>query len=268
MNERTRLSKQATTPLHLDDTDHDDDEPRGILLSRKEALAVMAGVGTAVLVGGRPVRAESAVTEPKVCVALPEMTDGPFYLDKMLERSDIRLEPSDGSVRPGIPLDLVFDVSRLVDSTCVPLEGAIVDVWHCDALGVYSGVQDRNGNSTAQTFLRGYQQTDPGGLAHFVTIYPGWYRGRAVHIHFKIRSTSDAAQAFEFTSQLFFDDGLSDMVHATEAYAANGQRGTRNAQDGIFQGGGDQLTLDVSKTDEGYAAVFAIAIDTDRAPNR
>jgi hypothetical protein len=147
-------------------------------------------------------------------------------------------------------------------NACSPLAGAIVDVWHCDALGVYSDVSDPSFNTSGKKFLRGYQVTGSDGVARFTTIYPGWYQGRAVHIHFKIRSAASAASAYEFTSQLFFDDSLTDQVHATEPYASKGQRTLRNSGDGIYTSGGSQLVLDVTGTADGYAATFNIALDT------
>jgi len=119
----------------------------------------------------------------------------------MLNRMDIRIDPTDESIKEGLPLKLVYRVSDVTGGTCAPLAGAQVDVWHCDADGVYSGVQDRSFDTTDQIWLRGYQITDEAGIATFLTIVPGWYSGRAVHIHFKIR-TEDG---YEFTSQFFFD---------------------------------------------------------------
>jgi protocatechuate 3,4-dioxygenase beta subunit len=135
-----------------------------------------------------------------------------------------------------------------------------VDIWHCDALGVYSDVQDPGFNTIGQKFLRGYQVTDAHGEARFVTIYPGWYPGRTVHIHFKIRTAPVAQRHFEFTSQLYFDDVLTDRVHAAPPYAANGLRTARNQHDGIFRHGGDQLMLAPTVVAEGYAAAFAIGL--------
>jgi protocatechuate 3,4-dioxygenase beta subunit len=138
-------------------------------------------------------------------------------------------------------------------SACVALDGAMVDVWHCDALGAYSDVE----NARGQKFLRGFQKTDASGSAKFTTIYPGWYQGRAVHIHFKIRPTS----ASEFTSQLFFEDALSTEVFAQAPYSQKGTQGiTRNAQDGIFQRSQGKLTLSVTKSGNTYAATFDIGI--------
>jgi protocatechuate 3,4-dioxygenase beta subunit len=127
---------------------------------------------------------------------------------------------------------------------------------------VYSDVSDPGFNTAGQKFLRGYQVTGTDGVARFTTIYPGWYRGRAVHIHFKIRSSVAASSAYEFTSQLFFDDSLTDQVHAGQPYVSKGQRDLRNSQDGIYNQGGSQLVLNVSETADGYAATFDIALDT------
>ena len=195
------------------------------------------------------------------CLVRPELTEGPYYVDEELQRSDIRSDPSDGTIRPGAILALTFNVSSAATSTCSPLAGAIVDVWHCDALGVYSDVSDPSFNTAGKKFLRGYQVTGSDGVARFTTIYPGWYQGRAVHIHFKIRSGATAGSAYEFTSQLFFDDSLTDRVHAAEPYASKGQRTLRNSGDGIYNGGGAQLVLDVEETADGYAATFNIALE-------
>jgi protocatechuate 3,4-dioxygenase beta subunit len=191
----------------------------------------------------------------------PELTEGPYYVDEELNRSDIRSDPSSGVVQPGALLALTFNVSSAASKACTPLANAVVDVWHCNALGVYSDVSDPGFSTTGQKFLRGYQVTGSDGVARFATIYPGWYQGRTVHIHFKVRSSASSGSAYEFTSQLFFDDALTDHIHAQQPYASKGQRDLRNAQDGIYHQGGSQLVLRVSQTDQGYAATFDIALD-------
>jgi protocatechuate 3,4-dioxygenase beta subunit len=213
--------------------------------------AAEADVATAV--------AANATTLPD-CVVRPELTEGPYFVDQQLERSDIRTEPSDGSVKEGVPLTLTFAVSQVSNGACSPFAGAMVDIWHCDALGVYSGVTDnaQGFDTTGQTFLRGYQLTDANGLAQFTTIYPGWYRGRTVHIHFKIRTDAGSDQSYEFTSQLFFDEALSDQVFSQEPYASKGQRDQLNSTDGIYN---DLLLLAVNQNDQTLAATFTVGLD-------
>ena len=121
-------------------------------------------------------------------------------------------------MKQGVPLRLVFHVSQVDGRSCKSLTGATVDVWHCDALGVYSDVTDRSFNTVGKKFLRGYQVTDTNGTVELVTIYPGWYQGRTVHIHFKIRTDSASGRDYEFTSQLYFNDSLTEQIHAQPPY--------------------------------------------------
>ena len=122
-------------------------------------------------------------------------------------------------MREGLPLTLALRVSTVGSKGCSPLAGAIVDAWHCDATGVYSDARDAGFNTAGKKFLRGYQVTDAGGQARFATIYPGWYPGRAVHIHSRARPRRFTAPD-EFTSQLYFDDAISDRVYARRPYTA------------------------------------------------
>jgi protocatechuate 3,4-dioxygenase beta subunit len=183
-------------------------------------------------------------------------------VDEQLNRSDIRSDPSDGSVKEGVPVRLVFHVSRIVGSACTPLSGAVVDVWQCDALGVYSDVQDINGlfDTRGKKFLRGYQMADVRGTAQFIAIYPGWYPGRTVHIHFKIRTDPSAQRSFEFASQLYFDDSITDQVHGQAPYATKGQRSVKNDRDYIFRAGGNQLMLLLTEDVQGYVGTFDIGL--------
>ncbi len=216
----------------------------------------MGSAGAAILAG---CTGQNAVAGSS-CVVRPQQTQRPYFVDEKLNRSDIRSDPADGKVKPGALLQLTFNVSRIAPSACTPLAGALVDVWHCDALGIYSDVSDPSFNTVGKKFLRGYQITDASGAAHFATIYPGWYQGRAVHIHFKIRSASSSGSGFEFTSQLYFDDSFTDRVHAQQPYASKGQRTVRNAEDGIFRQNRAQLVVAVRPSTAGYAATFDIAI--------
>jgi protocatechuate 3,4-dioxygenase beta subunit len=241
----------------------DDDRPVGRVLTRREVLALLGTTGVLWVTRCSGSGSTAMPTDdnlPAGCVVRPELTEGPYYVDEALNRSDIRSDPATGLVKAGTLLDLTFDVSRIAASACLPLAGALIDVWHCDALGVYSDVQDPGFDTRGPKFLRGYRITDSDGIARFTTIYPGWYQGRAVHIHFKVRSAPDAGTGFEFTSQLFFDDDLTDHVHAQEPYVARGQRDLRNAQDGIFNQGDSGLVLDLASSGQGYTTTFEIAL--------
>jgi protocatechuate 3,4-dioxygenase beta subunit len=239
---------------------HTDDTPRGRVLSRRDVVALLA-LSTGALLVGRA----SAQPLP-ACVARPQQTEGPFFVEEGLNRSDIRSDPATGAVKPGVMLQVAFNVSRLAGGGCTPLAGAQVDVWHCDALGAYSDTSGGGATTLGQKFLRGYQVTDEAGVARFTTIYPGGYQGRAVHIHFKIRPEPASAQGSEFTSQIYFDDALTDRVHAHAPYASRGQRRLRNESDGPFRNGGRQLLLPLTESGQGYAGTFAIALDRSPRP--
>jgi protocatechuate 3,4-dioxygenase beta subunit len=246
------------------------------ILSRRQALALFRAAGTVMLVGCIPRKSSTAQAQSSVsvqasstayatlpaCVVSPEQTEGPYFVDEKLKRSDIRSDPSDNSVKDGMPLQLTLRVSQVSSTGCTPLRNAIVDIWHCDALGVYSDVSDRSFSTVGKKFLRGYQVTDADGTVQFTTIYPGWYPGRTVHIHFKVRTDATSGKSYEFTSQLYFDDSITDLVNAQAPYASKGQRTLKNAGDGIFKDGGEQLLLTPTKTNQAYAATFNIGLQT------
>ena len=243
-----------------------DDDQVGRIISRRDALGLLGLGGAAWLGGARPAGgADPAPFRLPACIVRPAQTEGPYFVDAVLDRSDIRSDPTDGAVCEGTPLSLAFQVSRIGADGCLPLEGALVDVWQCDALGVYSGVEDFQGlfDTRGKQFLRGHQTTDAQGRARFTTIYPGWYQGRAVHIHFKVRTDPGAEAGYDFTSQLYFDDGLTDRVHRAPPYAANDGDRPRNEDDGIFRSGGTQLLLSVSEEGDGLAATFDVGLQID-----
>ena len=213
----------------------DDDAPQGVVLSRREAVTLLGLFGAGLLTKCAPWEARGA--QPSgTCIALPEQTAGPFFADNALKRSDIR------AGRPGAPLQLALNVLLLQNGRCTPLPDAHVDLWQCDAGGVYSD----------DTFLRGYQLTDASGTTEFTTIYPGWYPGRTVHIHFKIRN-----DRYEFASQLYFDDGVTDRVHAREPYASRAGRRVRNSSDSMYR---DQLTLALAENGGSFASTFNVVM--------
>jgi protocatechuate 3,4-dioxygenase beta subunit len=168
-------------------------------------------------------------------------------------------------VKGGAPLRLAINVTRIGSDGCLPLQGALVDLWQCDALGEYAGVKDIINDlfdNTGKKFLRGYQLTDANGTAEFLTIYPGWYEGRAVHLHFKIRTDPDSDSGTEFTSQLYFDDDVTDRVLTAGPYTGHEGKRPRNEDDGIYKNtGGHQLLMDVTEDGDGYAASFDIGLN-------
>jgi protocatechuate 3,4-dioxygenase beta subunit len=243
-------------------------------LGRRELLGYMAATAAAVLMGCERRQSDFAnatdgspetvtktnTTVTPSCVVRPEQTEGPYFVDERLKRSDIRSDPSDHSVKDGIPLQLVLRASQISGNACTPLAGAMVDVWQCDALGVYSDVRDRSLDTTGKKFLRGYQVTDNNGSAEFITIYPGWYPGRTVHIHFKIRTEAASRRGYEFTSQLYFEESITDQVYLQVPYVSRGRRTTMNTMDGIFRRGGHQLILQVAPQAQGYSGTFDIGL--------
>ncbi len=238
------------------------DKHTGQLLSRRDAMVLLGTTGAIWMMGGRLALAQTVTaTSSSLCLVRPEQTEGPYYVDERLHRSDIRSDPADGRIKPGTSLRLTFQVMRLTDGDCQPLPNAQVDVWHCDAMGVYSDVRDPGFNTVGQKFLRGYQLTDAQGTAGFLTIYPGWYPIRTVHIHFKIRTAPMARKRYEFTSQLYFPDDLTDRVHTALPYSSKERRRVRNQNDFIFRDGGDQLMIEPLAKNGGYEAIFPIGLE-------
>jgi len=185
------------------------------------------------------------------CALSPEQTAGPFPLDEQFVRRDI----TEG--HPGHPLRLGL---RVVDAACAPVAGAAVEVWHADVTGDYSAFTDNGGGkdeAEGTTFLRGTQTTGDDGIVEFATIYPGWYPGRAVHIH--VRVHRDAAVVL--TSQVYFDEAYTEDVFATGDYAEFGPPDTSWAADGIA---GDPLAdgtaLYLSAEGEGTRGLLNLGI--------
>jgi protocatechuate 3,4-dioxygenase beta subunit len=179
------------------------------------------------------------------CVLTPEQTEGPYYIDGEKVRRDI----TEG--KAGVPLLLRTTV---VDaSTCRPIRGAAVDVWHCDALGVYSGF---GAGAASRTFLRGIQRTDAKGVALFRTLYPGWYQGRTVHIHVKVHIAGNVVH----TGQLYFPETVTDAVYNRSPYRTRPDRTTRNADDMVFRNGGKRSMLTLSRSGSGYLAAITMGV--------
>jgi len=186
------------------------------------------------------------------CVATPSATEGPYFVDEALHRSDLTSGTTEPAVVNGLPLTLRIGVYRVTSGDCSVLDGAQVDVWHANSAGVYSDVRPQR--TVGEKYLRGYQLTDSGGEAIFATIYPGWYPGRAPHIHFKVRKDD-----FEFTSQWYFDDAVTDGVYSASPYDARSGRRTRNANDWIYKSS-LLLALEQDSAKAGYVGTFSIGL--------
>lgn len=201
----------------------------------------------------------------------PQQTEGPFFVDEMLNRSDIRPDPSDGLVQDGIPLRLIIHIYDVGDGgSCIALGGAQVDIWQTNSQGLYSDVQDAG--TLGKKFLRGYQVTDDNGTVRFTTIYPGWYEGRALHIHIKVRTFEGSQKTLEWTSQFYFDDSISDQVQTQPPYSNHGARPLTNNEDLIYTGPsadgmlqsntGSHLMLELTKDEQGYLGTFNVSVET------
>jgi protocatechuate 3,4-dioxygenase beta subunit len=193
-----------------------------------------------------------------VCTLTPEQIEGPFYLDRARVREDI----SEG--KPGVPLRLVLRVLG-ASASCAPIPRATVDVWQCDALGIYSGYE---GAAIAprhvepvddKTFLRGTQLTDRSGDVRFQTIYPGWYLGRTPHVHLKVRVGAKVA-----TTQLYFPDEVTNAVYARAPYNRHPNRDTTNATDRFLGPIADKFLVmwTMERDGDGYVAAATIALRT------
>ena len=243
------------------------------------AAAIATGVG---LAGAQSDSTPAAATaSADICVLTPELTEGPYYLAGDLVRANI----TDG--REGVPLNLTINVVN--PTSCSVIENAAVDIWHCDALGYYSGVSSNQPGAgdpkpddideiPDESFLRGIQLTDADGNVTFETIYPGWYSGRAIHIHMKVYAGGDVEASDEtydgghtsHTGQLFFDEAISDDVFSNPPYSTRVTTRLANTDDNILGDHGDEpgfmLTMelvDESDIAKGINATITVGVDTD-----
>jgi protocatechuate 3,4-dioxygenase beta subunit len=208
----------------------------------------------------------------------PAMTEGPFFVEEKLNRSDLVMGETDEAITAALPLLLTLGVYSVSGSTCKPVSGLQVDIWHANALGVYSDVRSgaiQSLDTQGKKFLRAYQITDEAGLVRFATIYPGWYPSRTIHIHVKVRMPMGGNTAYDYTSQIFFDESISSMVLSQAPYSKTmGTRMIFNDDDHIYNGTaangqkpaagktppGKELTAALTKMGSGYAAVVKLGI--------
>jgi protocatechuate 3,4-dioxygenase beta subunit len=234
-------------------------------IDRRQALAafgtaglgaVLAGCGSDEQTAATPTPSGDTFDDAATCTVSPELTEGPYYFDVDSLRSDIAED------REGVALRLAIRVRDA--ATCDPIEDAVVDIWHCDAVGTYSGFESASqggppggaGRTDDETYLRGAQLTNAEGVAVFRTIYPGWYRGRTVHIHAKVHLDKQTA----LTTQLFTNREFDERVYAREPYASDPGRDTFNDSDGIFEDG-----LELTLTEEGDGVLGRLTLDVQRA---
>jgi protocatechuate 3,4-dioxygenase beta subunit len=220
-------------------------------MSRRASLASLSGLvaGAAGLAGLRA--SEEAGAGPAgvssgliSCVLAPEQTEGPYYADDAAVRRNV----TEG--RPGVALTLRLTVVNA--SSCKPIRNAAVEIWHCDASGVYSAT----GAEADERFLRGIQRTDAKGLALFKTLYPGWYQGRTVHIHTMVHIGGNVVH----TGQLYFPDSVTDTVYRRSPYNQRPNRTTRNPADSIYRNGGRRSTLKLARNGAAYVGSITMGV--------
>jgi protocatechuate 3,4-dioxygenase beta subunit len=231
--------------------------------NRRQALGLLSAAGAAIAAacGSSPTSpttttsassTTSGTTTSSSCAVSPEETAGPYpdrtgmFSNSAFYRQDI----TEG--KSGLALTLALSVVN-VRNACAPVANAVVEVWQCDATGSYS----EYGSSVGQTFLRGLQTTDSNGLVTFRTIYPGWYQGRATHIHVEVFVNGATVK----TTQIAFPESVSSAVYGTGVYASHGQNSTTNTGDMVFADGVDHELASLSgDTSSGYTATLQIGI--------
>ena len=235
-------------------------------LSRRGLIGVLGGGVASVAFGTRALDAFGTDNaDAATCVLTPEVTEGPYWIDTRLTRYDVR------EGRPGLPLVLQFAIVNA--KTCRPIRNADVEIWHADASGEYSGFDGGSsgggpgGGSGPQTktrYLRGHQRSDALGKASFMTIFPGWYRGRTPHVHMKVHVGS--ADRVVHTGQVFFNEAIQASVYRTGAYAGRGQPDTPHARDMIYaHAGGSRAVVRLRRRPggaRGYLGRIVIGVAT------
>ena len=229
----------------------------GPLLGRRELIVRTAGVLSLAGFGKGVVSTALAATSTQVVIT-PEETEGPYWVDEQLNRSDLATDPSDNSIQSGFPLVLGVTVSQYANGKSTPLKGAYVDLWHCNASGIYS--DEAVENTAGKKFLRGYQVTDAHGSVRFTSIYPGWYSGRTPHIHARVRLSSGGSTTTNFTTQFFFDEATTAKIYQLPPYSARPNRDTYNAVDNVYTSA-DCLTA----VEDGKETMLRMSADASHA---
>jgi len=227
-------------------------------IGRREALAAIGAAGAAVAFGcGSSPTSPSTTTGSSTttggstnaaCAVTPSETAGPYPSLADFFRSDVR------EGKPGTQLSLTIKVVN-VNASCAPVANANVEIWHCDATGNYS----EYGTQVRETYLRGIQTTNSNGEVNFTTIYPGWYQGRATHIHVEVMINNNSVKV----TQMAFPESINNTVHIQGAYSTGGRGAnpTSNAADGIFADSlSSELVTPTGDVSGGYSATFQVGI--------
>ena len=247
------------------------------LLSRRKAIGLLGlagaafGAGCASPTTPSTTLAAASDTTPSVtgsvstggttnaaagCVTTPEETAGPYpdRLGMINNAAFYRRDITEG--RSGLPVTLALTIVN-TKAGCAPVQNANVEIWQCDATGNYSEYAQPSFNGSGQTFLRGLQTTDASGQVTFKTIYPGWYAGRATHIHVQVFMNGLTVK----TTQIAFPEDVSAAVYRTGVYAPHGQNSTTNARDNVFSDGvQDEMASVSGDTANGYTATLQIGV--------
>ena len=246
-----------------------DNKREGGKLDRRAAIRIIGAAGAAAVAaacGGDSATSPSAVASTATtadttgttgstsstngaCAVAPTETAGPYPSKSDIFRSDIRED------RAGVSLALTIRVIN-VSNGCAPLANANVEIWQCDATGNYS----EYGSQTSQTYLRGIQTTDANGQVNFMTVYPGWYQGRATHIHIEVTVNGRSVKV----TQIAFPETINNAVYATGVYASHGSNPTSNLQDGIFADSlSSELVTPSGNPTAGYSASYQVGVSVD-----
>lgn len=230
--------------------------PPGAPTRRRLLGAGLGGLAAAGAVLATPQASAASRRSPPTLTA--QATEGPYYFDAKLLRADITED------LPGVPLTVQLN---LLDETGAPLPRARVDLWHCNAAGVYSGYagqgEDHRTDTRGKTFLRGSQLSDRDGVVAFRSIYPGWYEGRTTHIHFKVLMGTGTV----LTSQFFLPDALSEYLYTQLGdYKRESLRDTLNSRDGIAIQAGPTVIGAVRQDPERYVATLTVVVDRKARP--
>lgn len=228
-------------------------------LTRRQAMALFGASSAAIALGAcggdsptAPTTTTTTTTTPgtgttnATCAVTPSETIGPYPSLTDLVRSDVR----DG--KAGTLLTLTIKVVN-VNNACAAVANANVEIWHCDVAGNYS----QYGTQVRETYLRGIQTTNSGGEVTFTTIYPGWYQGRATHIHVEVTINGASVKV----TQIAFPENLNNLVHTSGVYASRGTNPTTNAADGIFADSlSSEIVTPTGDPTNGYTALFQVGI--------